>query len=142
MLRNVLGVAAGAVLWMLVFFLLTLLLAQLWPDYAVHGREWMRQKVFTFTTLMACCNLVFWVKSEIAAGWAVERIATSSKAVWVLAALIGIYLASLHLVLYWSLFPWWYNLGVVVPAVPAVLFGSSLERQLRAAAARAHDSQS
>jgi hypothetical protein len=35
------------------------------------------------------------------------------------------YLAGLHLVLYWPRFPWWYNLGVVIPAVRAVLLANS-----------------
>jgi hypothetical protein len=40
-------------------------------------------------------------------------------------------LVSLHLVLFWSRFPWWYNLGVVIPVVPAVLFGGKLAIALR-----------
>jgi hypothetical protein len=126
MLRSVLGVVIGVVVWMAGFFVLALLLAQLWPDYAVHGRQWTRQGVFTFTPLMACCNLVFWVLAETGAGLAVRKIAKRREAVWVLAGLIGIYLAGLHLLFAWHQFPWWYNLGVVIPAVPAVLLGGKL----------------
>jgi hypothetical protein len=126
MVRDVLGVMAGAVLWMVGFFVLALLLAQLWPDYAIHGREWTKQNVFTFTPLMACCNLVFWVLAEIGAGWVSAKIAQRRAAVWVLAILVGIYFVALHFAIYWSRFPWWYNLGVVVPAVPAVFLGSKL----------------
>jgi hypothetical protein len=126
MVRDVLGVMAGAVLWMMGFFVLALLLAQLWPDYAIHGREWTKQNVFTFTPLMACCNLVFWVLAEIGAGWVSAKIAQRRAAVWVLAILVGIYFVALHFAIYWSRFPWWYNLGVVVPAVPAVFLGSKL----------------
>ena len=126
MVRDVLGVVAGAVLWMVGFFVLALLLAQLWPDYAIHGREWTKQNVFTFTSLMACCNLVFWVLAEIGAGWVSAKIAQRRAAVWVLAILVGIYFVALHFAIYWSRFPWWYNLGVVVPAVPAVFLGSKL----------------
>jgi hypothetical protein len=133
MVRGVLGVVVGAVVWMLGFFILALVLAQLWPDYAIHGRQWTSQGVFTFTPLMACCNLVFWVLAEIGAGWGAGKIAKRREAVWVLAGLVGIYLAVLHLVLLWSRFPWWYNLGAVIPAVPAVLFGGKLANSLRAA---------
>jgi len=129
MVRSVLGVVAGAVVWMVGFLVLALVLAQLWPDYAVHGRAWTRQGVFTFTPLMACCNLVFWLVAEIGAGWTTAKIAKRRQAVWVLAGLIGIYLAGLHLLLFWSRFPWWYNLGVVIPAVPAVLFGGKLAQR-------------
>jgi hypothetical protein len=133
MVRGIAGVVVGAVVWMLGFFALALVLAQLWPDYAIHGRQWTSQRVYTFTPLMACCNLVFWVLAEIGAGWGAGKIAKRREAVWVLAGLVGIYLAGLHLVLLWSHFPWWYNLGVVIPAVPAVFFGGKLANSLRAA---------
>jgi len=133
MVRGILGVVVGAVVWMLGFFALALILAQLWPDYAIHGRQWTSQRVFTFTPLMACCNLGFWMLAEIGGGWGAAKIAKRRAAVWVLAGLVGIYLAALHLVLLWSSIPWWYNLGVVIPAVPAVLFGGKLANSLRAA---------
>lgn len=134
MVRSVLGVVAGVVVWMAGFFVLATVLAQLWPDYAVHGRQWTRENVFTFTPPMACCNLVFWALAEIGAGWVAGKIAKRAEAVWVLAGLVGIYLASVHLVLYWSRFPWWYNLGVVIPAVPLVLWGGKLANSRRAPA--------
>jgi hypothetical protein len=137
MVRSVLGVVVGAVVWMLGFFVLALVLAQLWSDYAIHGREWTRQGVFTFTPLMACCNLVFWALAEIGAGWAAGRISKRREAVWVLAGLVGIYLAGLHLVFYWPRFPWWYNLGVVIPAVAAVLLGGKLAHSLHATGPKA-----
>jgi hypothetical protein len=56
------------------------------------------------------------------------KISKRPAAVWVLAALLGIYLAAVHLVLYWPRFPWRYNLGVVIPAVPAVLLGGYLAK--------------
>ena len=133
MVRGVFGVVVGAVLWMMGFFVLALVLAQLWPDYAIHGRQWTRQGVYTFTPLMASCNLVFWVLAEVGAGWVVGKVAKRREAVWVLAGLVGIYLAALHLVFYWPRFPWWYNLGAVIPAVPAVLIGGRLAISLRAA---------
>jgi hypothetical protein len=132
MVRSIVGIVSGAVLWMLGFFVLALILAQLWPDYAIHGRQWTRENLFTFTPLMACCNLVFWVLAEIGAGWAVAKIAKRREALWILAAMVTIYLIALHLILYWSRFPWWYNLGVVIPAIPALLLGGRLANSLRA----------
>jgi hypothetical protein len=131
MMRGVLGVVIGAVVWMVAFFVLASALAQLWPDYALHARHWVKEGVFTFTAAMAGCNLVLWVAAEIGAGWTAAKISRRAGAVWVLAGLIGIYLAALHLVLYWPRFPWWYNLGVVILAVPAVLIGARLARSSR-----------
>jgi hypothetical protein len=124
MVRSVVGVVVGVVVWMVGFLALVTVLAQLWPDYAIHARQWTRQGVFTFTTLMACFNLVFWALAEIGGGWVTGKIARRREAVWVLAGLVGIYFAVLHLVLYWPRFPWWYNLGVVIPAIPAVFLGA------------------
>ena len=68
MVRGILGVVVGAVVWMVGFLALAMVLAQRWPDYAIHGPR----------------------------------------------------------------FPWWYNLGVVIPAVPAVYLGGKLANSLRA----------
>jgi hypothetical protein len=128
MWRSVLGVIVGIVVWMVAFSVLAFGLAALWHDYALRGQEFFRDRTFTFTSLMGCANLVFWVLAEIAAGWATMKIAQRHQAVWVLAGLLGLYLAYQHLWVYWSSIPWWYNLGVVIPAVFAVLLGGRLAR--------------
>lgn len=139
MVRSVLAVVIGVVLWMVVFYVLATGLAQLWPDYAIHGRQWVREGAFTFTPLMALCNLVLWVLAEIGAGWVAAKISKRRGAVWMLAGLLGIYLALVHLILYWPRFPWWYNLGVVIPVVPAVLFGAKLAKSSGATAKQSHN---
>jgi hypothetical protein len=137
MVRSVLSVIAGAIVWMAGFFVLVSLVAVLWPDYVVHGRLWTQQGVFTFTPLMACFNLLSWALAGIAAGWVAMKIAKRREAVWVLAGLIEIYVVALHVVLNWATFPWWYNLGVVIPAIPAILLGARLARTSPAANATA-----
>ena len=69
MVRSLLSVVVGVVIWMEGFYALAIGLAQLWPDYAIHGRQWVRENVFTFTPAMAWCNLALWVLAEIGAGW-------------------------------------------------------------------------
>ena len=126
MVRGVLGVLVGGIMWLLGFFALVILLGALWPDFAVHGRVWQREVVFAFTSPMACFLLLMWALAEIGGGWVAMKIAGHLEAVWVLAGLLVIYLAALHIVLYWPRFPWWYNLAVVIPAAPAVLLGGRL----------------
>jgi hypothetical protein len=126
MARAVLGVLVGAIVWMAGFYVCVLVLAQLWSDYAVHGRQWTTQGVFTFTPVMACCNLLFWALAAVAAGWACAKLGKRRSSLWVLAGLLGIYLAGLHFVFLWQKFPWWYNLAVVLPTVPLVLLGGKL----------------
>ena len=128
MARSVFGIVVGAIAWTVGFWILALLLARLWPDYAMQGRHWMKEGLFTLTPAMACCNLLLWVLAEIGAGWTAARSAPRREAAWVLAGLVGLYLAIVHLVFGWPRFPWWYNLGVVIPAVPAVLWGARLAR--------------
>ena len=126
MVRGVVAVLTGAVVWTIGFYALATALAQLWPDYAIHARQWLKEGAFTFTPPMACCNLALWALAEAGGGWVTAKISGRRAAVWALAGLIAIYLAVIHLVMSWPLFPWWYNLGVVIPALPAVLLGSSL----------------
>ena len=128
MVRSILGVVIGAAVWMAGFFVLTILLAQLWPDYAIHARQWIQERAFTFTPAMACANLALWVVADLGAGSVAARIARRAAAVWVLAGLVGCYLGAVHLLLEWPRFPWWYDLGVVIPAVPAVLLGGRLAK--------------
>lgn len=132
MVRGVLAVLVGAVVWMIGFYALATALAQLWPDYAIHARQWLEAGTFTFTPPMACSNLALWALAEAGAGWVTARISRLRPAVWALAGLIAIYLAAIHVVMSWPLFPWWYNLGVVIPAIPAVLLGASLARRASA----------
>jgi hypothetical protein len=134
-LRGVPGILAGAIVWIAGFYVLANLLAVSWPDYALRGRAFFSEGVFTFTPTMACFNLLFWVLAEIGAGWVSLKIAKRREAVGVLAGLLGVYLAAVHIVMGWSRFPWWYNLGVVLPAVPAVLLGARLAGSPRPAGA-------
>jgi hypothetical protein len=124
--RSILGVVVGLIVWSIVFYALAFGLAAVWHDYGLHGREFFRSGAFTFTSPMAACNLVFWALAEVAAGWVTMKIARRREAVWVIAGLLVVYLGCVHLVLYWPRFPWWYNLGVVIPAVFAVLLGGRL----------------
>lgn len=125
-MRAVIGFIVGAVLWMPTFFLMTALVAFLWPAYAAHGRTWFETGVFTFEPAMAAINVVCWALAAVLAGWLVVAVARRREAAWALAAVLTLYLGTLHIVLYWRNFPWWYNVGVVVFAAPAVLLGAKL----------------
>ena len=126
MARNILAVIVAAILWMAVFYAFMFATSASWPDFQTHARAWTQQGVFSFTPLMASFNLVYWLIAAVVAGFVAKKIATRKEAVWVLAGILVLYLASLHFVMMWSMFPWWYNLGVVIPCVPAVLLGAKL----------------
>jgi hypothetical protein len=126
MVRSVLGVVVGAVVWMALFLLLGFSLAAVWQDYGLHGRNWFQARIYDFTPAMSVCNALIWILAEIGAGWLAVVLARRREAAWVLAALIGVYLAYLHLYQEWANLPWWYNLAVAIPAAPAVLCGGRL----------------
>lgn len=124
MLRNVLGIIAGAALCNFGFLALAFGLAQLWPAYGVHGRTYLQQRLFTFPAPMAACTLLLWVAAALAAGFVAMKITQTWRGVQVLAALIVAYAATIHLILEWPRFPWWYNVAVVLQMGPAVLLGA------------------
>ena len=124
MWRSAVGIIVGGIAWMFVFTALAMALALVWPAYTDHGRTWFEQGLFTFTPLMALCNLLLWVLAALAAGTLAIRIARRPGPVWLMAVLMWGYAVAMHIVLYWPRFPWWYNLGVVIPLIPAVWLGS------------------
>lgn len=129
MVRSGIGIVVGAAAWMVAFFTQASILVQAWPDYAVRAAAWMDSQSFEFTTGQSWFNLVFWVTAEIFAGWLAVVIARRREAAWVLAALLGAYMAYMHLYAEWERIPWWYNLVAAIPVVPAVLLGGRLARR-------------
>ena len=126
MVRAVLGVVAGWIVWFLAFLGLAIGLAAVWPEYRVHGQAWMNDHIFDFPTNMAVFNVIFWILAEIAAGWVTMAIARRREALWVLAAIVGPYLFYEHLYAEWANIPAWYNVAVAITAIPAVLLGGKL----------------
>ena len=125
-IRAVLGVIVGGIVWMYGFLLLARVLLMLWPAYAVPARLWVRTGAYTFLPAMSVCNASFWIIAEIAGGWLAAVIARRAAAVWTLAALVMGYLCFMHLYYAWHQLPWWYNLIVAFSSGPAVLLGGRL----------------
>jgi len=123
MVRAALGFVIAAVLWMPAFFVMTFLIAFVWPAYAEHGQTWFETGVFTFEPPMAVLNVICWALADVLAGWLAVAIGRRREVAWVLAVALALYLSFLHLYWNWPDFPWWYNLGVALSAAPAVLLG-------------------
>ena len=128
MVRSAIGVVVAAAAWMVAFFTQASILVRIWPDYAVSAAAWMDAGSFEFTTGQGWFNLLFWLVAEIFAGWLAVVIARRREAAWALAALLGLYMAYMHLYAAWDLIPWWYNLVAALPVAPAVLAGGWLAR--------------
>jgi hypothetical protein len=121
--RKIIAVILGMIVCQTVFSFFALATMQLWPDYATHAHLYLDQRIFTFTSIMACMNLVFWVLGFIGAGWTTAHIARDSRALCALTGLMQIYAIYVHILRSWSTFPWWYNLVIVFSVVPATLWG-------------------
>jgi hypothetical protein len=123
LVRTLLAVLAGAILWMVGFLVLAQILVLLWPAYALPARIWTHTGAYTFTPAMSVLNASFWILAEVAAGWLTAIIARAPGAVWSLAVLVMGYLCFMHLYDLWRELPWWYNLMVALASGPAVLLG-------------------
>jgi len=129
MVRSVIGIVVGAVLWMTAFLSFARGLTLLWPDYAQQVQIWITVHRYAFTPAMSICNALFWILAEMLAGWITVLIARRREAAWVLAGVIGLYLGFVHLHVVWNSLPKVYNLAVAIPAIPAVLFGGWIAAQ-------------
>jgi hypothetical protein len=126
MVRSALGVIGGGVAWMVGFFVLARLLYMAWPAYALRAQTYMSGGAYDFTPAMSGFHASFWFLAEVGAGWLTVTIAKRREAAWILAGLLMAYMSAMHLYLYWDRFPWWYNLVVALPVVPAVWVGGAL----------------
>jgi hypothetical protein len=125
-LRNALAVIFGLIACNLVFGAFAYGTVLIWPDYAIHGHQWLDQRIFTFPPIMAYLNLAYWAASFFVAGWATAKIARDGSSVSVAAGLMALYAIYVHMLHEWSKFPWWYNLAVVISVVPAILWGARI----------------
>lgn len=136
MLHRIIAVILGMIVCQALFSVLALTTMQVWPDYARHAHHYLDERIFTFTSIMACMNLFFWALGFIAAGWMTTRIARDSSAIWALAGLMELYAVYAHVVRSWTTFPWWYNIFVVCSVVPAVLLGKLVANEPHGASTR------
>jgi hypothetical protein len=126
MVRGVIGVFVGGLVWWMGFFGLARLLFLSWPAYATTAHEFMTTGVSGFTPTMYGWNASFWVLAEIAAGWVAVVISRRRESAWVLGALLMVFLCFMHLYLEWARFPALYNLAVALPSGAAVLLGGRI----------------
>lgn len=123
MFRNVLGVLTGLVVWIPAFFILGWVLLLVWPAYGAAADTWGSSGRYELTPAMSAFNVLFWILAEILAGWLAVVIAKRGGVAYVLAAVMLAVMSFNHLYYYWDRLPWWYNVGLVVCVVPAVLLG-------------------
>jgi hypothetical protein len=121
MVRSILAVIAGFVLWALVATLLNFGLRASLPGYGAA------EPTMAFTLAMKVARLILGALASLAAGAVTARIAPSRSLPWVLGAIILALFIPVHIQL-WAKFPVWYHLVFLGTLVPLVGLGAALTR--------------
>jgi len=119
MARNVFGVVAGLVAWLIVTSVAGLVLRVSWPAY-VRVADAM-----AFTLPMMAARLAIGAVATVAAGAVSARIARSSIAGLAPGLLLLLFFIPVHVSL-WEKFPVWYHLTFLLSLVPLTYAGSRL----------------
>jgi hypothetical protein len=120
MLRNVAGIVAGLVAWVLIVTVLNFGL-RLWLPGYVEAEPGMG-----FTLSMKIARLTIAVLTSVAAGALVHVIAPRSRwAPWIVGLVLLALFVPEHFYL-WNRFPIWYHLTFLVTLAPLVVLGSRL----------------
>ena len=122
MVRSILAVVAGFVVWALVATLLNFGLRAGLAGYA------LAEPTLTFTLGMKIARLILGALASLAAGAAAGLIAPTKTAPgWVLGAIILALFIPIHVQL-WAQFPVWYHLTFLGTLVPLVALGAAFTR--------------
>jgi hypothetical protein len=126
MARQVLGVVAGLLAWMLVATIAGVIMRAVWADYNAVA------EAMTFTLPMMIARLAIGALATVAAGSvtaAIVRRSTVATLMPGLLLLIGF--IPVHIGL-WNKFPVWYHLTFLVSLVPFTWLGARLADRWRA----------
>jgi hypothetical protein len=119
MTRNILGVVAGLVAWLLVAAILGFIMRNSWPAYAAVA-ETMR-----FTLPMMLVRLSIGALATLSAGFVTALITRSAVARLVPGVLLLVAFIPQHVML-WDKFPIWYHLTFLLSLVPLTYVGSRI----------------
>jgi hypothetical protein len=122
MARNVLGVVAGLVAWLLVATVAGLIMRNSWPDYAAVA------ETMSFTLPMMIARLSIGALATLSAGFATALITRSAVARLIPGVLLLIAFIPQHVML-WDKFPIWYHLSFLLSLVPLTYVDGRLAPQ-------------
>jgi len=119
MARNLLGVVAALVVWLVITAAAGLVLRSSWADYARVA------DVMAFTLPMMIARLAIGAAATIAAGAVSSRVARSPVARLAPGILLLIGFVPVHVSI-WDRFPIWYHLTFLLSLVPLTYAGNRL----------------
>ena len=133
MARQVLGVIAGFVAWMIVATVVGAIMRASWADYNAVA------DAMTFTLPMMFARLAIGALATMAAGWVTAAIVGPSTVSTLMpGVLLLIGFIPIHIGL-WAKFPVWYHLTFLVSLVPLTWLGARLAGRWRVVGVRERD---
>jgi hypothetical protein len=103
-IRTILSVIAGIVVWIVVVSLIDRTMRHFWPDYAANFAA------MNFTLQMMIARLVESTVALVIASLVTVRVAPASRAAcWALGIVMLLPFAYYHLTMIWEKFPIWYH---------------------------------
>jgi len=118
MIRNILAVVVGLVVFMVVASICGAVLRVAWPDYVAAAPE------YAFTLAMQIARLAIGAVSTLAAGAVTGAIAKRNRAVVLATGIVLVVIFVPIHVTVWDKFPIWYHLVFLVSLVPVTLLGA------------------
>jgi len=119
MTRNILGVVAGLMAWLLVAATLGFIMRTSWPAYAAVA------ETMNFTLPMMLARLSIGALATLAAGLVTALITRSAVARLIPGVLLLVAFIPQHVML-WDKFPLWYHLTFLLSLVPLTYLGSRI----------------
>jgi hypothetical protein len=120
MLRKIIGIVLGVMVWGVVVTVLNLCLRHGWPAYATV------EKAMTFTLAMMAARLAESFASSLASGWIAARIGGQHAALGAGIVLLLLFVP-VHYQL-WHVFPVWYHLSFLLSLVVLSVVGGRLAK--------------
>jgi hypothetical protein len=128
MLRPIAALVGGYVAWVAAFWAPMFLMAFVWPALRGTARVFFEQQRYdVFDTSMLIAFQFVWLFANGSAGFVVRWIGKRPLELRWFAVLLFLYFAYNHLWALWDQLPAWYNVLVVIPVMPMVLIGGTLE---------------
>ena len=123
MLRTILGIIVGFLVWSILWVGFDALLRAIWTSYDESA------KAMTFSSAMLIMPLVLTALVSIVSGFVAANISReNSKAPWILGVLLLIVGIFVQLSV-WDKIPLWYHFAFWVLLVPMTVFGGSMRSE-------------
>ena len=124
MVKQIVGVVVGLMVWFGAALVAGVVLRPLWPEYVAASGD------MSFTLSMKLTRLAIGAVATVAAGAVAALIGRSSRTAVVTGALLLLIFIPEHISL-WNKFPIWYHLTFLTSLVPLTVVGGRIPMPLR-----------